>query len=76
MRALLETMLYNVSPFRSLAKCRNGKSLPALDQSFRDFMEGKLPALPGEHGAMKDWELHLGFMYPEERSLHAGPAQA
>ena len=44
---------------------RDGKSLPALDQSFRDFMDGTLPALPGEFATMQDWELHLGFMYPE-----------
>ncbi len=51
--------------FIASLSCRDGRSLPGRDQSFRDFMEGKLQALPGELATMKDWELHLGFMYQE-----------
>lgn len=46
---------------------RNGKYVDASGQSFRDFMEGKLPALPGELPTMKDWEDHLTTLFPEVR---------
>ena len=28
-------------------------------------MEGRLPAAPGEFPTQKDWEAHLGSVYPE-----------
>ena len=36
-------------------------------QSFRDFMDGKLPALPGERPTLKDWDDHLTTLFPEVR---------
>ena len=41
--------------------------IPAYNQSFRDFMEGRLPALPGELPTLDDWKAHLGSIYPEVR---------
>eukprot|EP00878_Enallax_costatus_P002682 GHUV01002870.1.p1 GENE.GHUV01002870.1~~GHUV01002870.1.p1 ORF type:complete len:428 (+),score=26.49 GHUV01002870.1:201-1484(+) len=46
---------------------RKGKYVNALGQSWRDFMEGKLPALPGERPTMGDWENHLTTIFPEVR---------
>ena len=46
---------------------RNGKYIDASGQSFRDFLAGKLPALPGEKPIMKDWEDHLTTAFPEVR---------
>lgn len=46
---------------------REGKYINAAGQSFRDFMEGKLPALPGEYPTIKDWEDHLSVAFPEVR---------
>ena len=46
---------------------RNGRYLDALGESFRDFMAGKLPALPGEKPTLKDWEDHLTTLFPEVR---------
>ncbi|WP_154222743.1 glutamate--cysteine ligase [Marinicella rhabdoformis] len=46
---------------------RNGEYLDATGQSFRDFMQGKLPVLPGEFPTMKDWEDHLTTAFPEVR---------
>ncbi len=46
---------------------RNGKYINALGQSFRDFLDGKLPALPGEKPTMGDWADHLTTIFPEVR---------
>jgi len=46
---------------------RGGQFIDASGQSFRDFMEGKLPALPGERPVMSDWEDHLSTIFPEVR---------
>ncbi|PCI42082.1 MAG: glutamate--cysteine ligase [Rhodospirillaceae bacterium] len=46
---------------------RNGAYINATGQSFRDFMNGKLPALPGEYPTIKDWEDHLTTAFPEVR---------
>ncbi|MFZ4120733.1 MAG: glutamate--cysteine ligase [Caulobacterales bacterium] len=46
---------------------RNGKYIDASGQSFRAFMNGKLPALPGERPNIKDWEDHLTTIFPEVR---------
>lgn len=35
--------------------------------SFRDLMEGKLAALPGEHATLSDWMNHLSTLFPEVR---------
>src|SRR5690606_15160719 len=39
----------------------------ASGQSFRDFMQGRLPALPGERPGIADWRDHLTTAFPEVR---------
>ena len=46
---------------------RDGKYVDALGQSFRDFLVGKLPALPGEIPTLSDWADHLTTVFPEAR---------
>jgi glutamate--cysteine ligase len=46
---------------------RDGKYIDAAGQSFRDFLQGKLPALPGELPLESDWIDHLSTAFPEVR---------
>jgi len=46
---------------------RDGKYIDAAGQSFRAFLAGKLPALPGEKPRMSDWADHLSTAFPEVR---------
>jgi glutamate--cysteine ligase len=46
---------------------RNGTYINALGQSFRDFLKGKLPALPGEIPTLSDFADHLTTIFPEAR---------
>jgi glutamate--cysteine ligase len=46
---------------------RDGRYIDASGQSFRDFLAGKLPALPGEHPTLKDWADHMTTAFPEVR---------
>ncbi len=46
---------------------RDGKYIDAAGQSFRDFLAGKLPALPGEKPTLADWTDHLSTAFPEVR---------
>ncbi len=46
---------------------RDGKYIDALGQSFRDFLKGELPALPGEKPTLSDWADHLTTVFPEAR---------
>jgi glutamate--cysteine ligase len=46
---------------------RDGKYIDCSGQSFRDFMDGRLPALPGETPAMDDFDDHLSTIFPEVR---------
>ena len=46
---------------------RDGDFVDTLGMSFRDFMAGKLPALPGELPTAADWEDHLTTIFPEAR---------
>ena len=46
---------------------RDGKYIDALGQSFRDFLKGELPALPGETPTLSDWADHLTTVFPEAR---------
>ena len=46
---------------------RDGKYINALGQSFRDFLAGKLPALPGEKPTLSDWADHTTTVFPEAR---------
>tara|TARA_R110000782_G_scaffold182437_6_gene272769 strand:- start:112478 stop:113851 length:1374 start_codon:yes stop_codon:yes gene_type:complete len=46
---------------------RDGKYIDAAGQSFRDFLRGELPALPGEKPTISDWNDHLSTAFPEVR---------
>ena len=46
---------------------RDGRYIDAAGQSFRDFLEGRLPALPGEKPTTTDWEDHITTAFPEVR---------
>jgi glutamate--cysteine ligase len=46
---------------------RDGRYIDALSQSFRDFLRGELPALPGEKPTFSDWADHLTTIFPEVR---------
>ncbi|MGB3140103.1 MAG: glutamate--cysteine ligase [Aestuariivirga sp.] len=46
---------------------RDGKYLNTAGESFRKFLEGKLPQLPGEKPVAKDWADHLTTIFPEVR---------
>ena len=46
---------------------RDGTYHNALGQSFRDFLKGELPALPGEKPTLSDWADHLTTLFPEAR---------
>ncbi len=46
---------------------RDGRYIDCSGQSFRDFMNGKLPARPGETPGMGDWTDHMTTVFPEVR---------
>jgi glutamate--cysteine ligase len=46
---------------------RDGRYVDALGQSFRDFLKGELPALPGEKPTLSDWADHMTTVFPEAR---------
>ena len=46
---------------------RDGEYIDALGQSFRDFLDGRLPAMPGEKPLLSDWADHLTTVFPEAR---------
>jgi len=46
---------------------RDGKYIDAAGLSFRDFLKGELPALPGERPTLDDWADHLSTAFPEVR---------
>jgi len=46
---------------------RDGKYIDVAGESFRDFLEGKLPQLPGETPRLTDWTDHLSTAFPEVR---------
>ena len=46
---------------------REGRYIDAAGQSFRDFLKGELPALPGERPRLSDWTDHLSTAFPEVR---------
>jgi glutamate--cysteine ligase len=49
---------------------RDGRYIDAAGQSFRDFLEGRLPALPGERPTLKDFQDHMTTAFPEVRLKH------
>jgi len=46
---------------------REGRYIDVSGQSFRDFMQGKLPGLPGELPTSSDWADHLTTIFPDVR---------
>ncbi len=46
---------------------RAGRYIDASGASFKDFMAGRLPELPGEHPTLDDWADHLTTLFPEVR---------
>jgi glutamate--cysteine ligase len=46
---------------------RDGIYHDASGQSFRDFMQGKLPVLPGAMPTLRDWSDHMTTAFPEVR---------
>ena len=46
---------------------RGGRYIDVAGQSFRDFMAGRLPGLPGETPRFGDWSDHLTTVFPEVR---------
>ena len=46
---------------------RAGRYIDAAGQSFRDFLAGRLPALPGERPSLSDWEDHLTTIFTDVR---------
>ncbi len=46
---------------------RNHQYVNVAGESFRAFMRGELPQLPGERPTVKDWEDHLSTLFPEVR---------
>ncbi|MFQ5567443.1 MAG: glutamate--cysteine ligase, partial [Paracoccaceae bacterium] len=46
---------------------RDGEYIDVAGQSFRDFLAGRLPGLPGETPTLSDWADHLTTIFPEAR---------
>jgi glutamate--cysteine ligase, plant type len=46
---------------------RDGKYVNVAGESFRAFLKGELPQLPGDLPTVKDWEDHLSTIFPEVR---------
>ncbi|KAJ4834432.1 glutamate--cysteine ligase [Turnera subulata] len=46
---------------------RQKKYIDCTGMSFRDFLAGKLPCIPGELPTLNDWENHLTTIFPEVR---------
>ncbi|MCS6986738.1 MAG: glutamate--cysteine ligase [Sphingomonadaceae bacterium] len=46
---------------------RGGRFVDCAGASFRDFLAGRLPCLPGERPTLGDWKDHLSTLFPEVR---------
>src|SRR3954462_5561141 len=46
---------------------REGRYIDVAGESFRDFLDGKLPQMPGEKPRTTDWTDHLSTAFPEVR---------
>ncbi|HEY0324559.1 MAG TPA: glutamate--cysteine ligase [Allosphingosinicella sp.] len=46
---------------------RDGKYIDVAGRSFRDFLDGRLPELPGERPVKSDFTDHLSTIFPEVR---------
>jgi len=49
---------------------RHGRYIDAAGASFRDFLDGKLAAVPGERPTLDDWADHLTTLFPDVRLKH------
>lgn len=49
---------------------RDGQYHDVTGDSFDDFMQGKLPRLPGEYATMKDWQDQQTIVFPHTRLKH------
>jgi glutamate--cysteine ligase len=49
---------------------RGERQIDVAGESFRAFMDSKLPQLPGERPTMSDWSDHLTTLFPEVRLKH------
>ena len=52
---------------RCISSSASGLYLDVAGRSFAEFMEGRLPELPGERPTIKDWVDHLNTLFPEVR---------
>ncbi|MCB9959902.1 MAG: glutamate--cysteine ligase [Rhodospirillaceae bacterium] len=59
---VLDTPMYFVA--------RDGGFVDVAGSSFRDFMEGRLAALPGELPTLDDWVDHMTTVFPDVRLKH------
>ncbi|MGD2133151.1 MAG: glutamate--cysteine ligase [Maricaulaceae bacterium] len=46
---------------------RNDQFIDAQGCTFRQFLDGRYPAAPGERPSLGDWEDHLSTLFPEAR---------
>jgi glutamate--cysteine ligase len=46
---------------------RGDRYIDVAGQSFRDLMQGRLSALPGERATLSDWANHVSTIFPEVR---------
>jgi glutamate--cysteine ligase len=46
---------------------RDGSYIDVAGQSFRAFLDGQLPGLPGEKPTLSDWSDHVTTLFPEVR---------
>jgi glutamate--cysteine ligase len=46
---------------------RDGEYIDVAGRSFRQFMTGELPELPGERPTLSDWSDHVTTLFPEVR---------
>ena len=46
---------------------RDNRYIDLAGASFRDFLDGRLPQLPGEKPTLTDWADHLTTLFPEVR---------
>ena len=49
---------------------RDGRYIDVAGASFRDFLDGKLAALPGARPTLDDWADHLTTLFPDVRLKH------
>jgi glutamate--cysteine ligase len=49
---------------------RGEQYIDVAGQSFRDLMQGRLSALPGERATLSDWANHISTIFPEVRLKH------